>query len=127
MTPSRRKIYRTAVAAGLLVGLAGCASIPPPTDQINTANATISAAATPDGQHYAGEELATARSELAGAQAAVARQDYDQASRLAAMAQADADLARAKSRALAAQSAVVAKTEDNDTLKRRLLDQEPLK
>ena len=127
MTPSRRKIYRTAVAAGLLAGLAGCASIPPPTDQLNAAGATISAAATPDGQHYAAEELASARSELAAAQAAVARQDNDQASRLAAMAQADADLARAKTRALAAQSAVVAKSEDNDTLKRRLLDQEPLK
>lgn len=127
MTPSRRKIYRTAVAACLLAGLAGCASLPPPTNELSAVEAAISAATTPDGQRYAPDELAAARGELAAAQAAMAKQDYDRARSLAGMAQADADLARAKGRAHAAQSAVAAKTEDNETLRRRLLEQEPLK
>ncbi len=137
MTPTRRKIYRTAAAIQLLVGLvlvgvllvglAGCASTPPPTAELGAANAAITVAATPDSQRYAADELAAARNQLTAAQAAMAKQDYPQAQQLAARAQADADLARAKGRALGAQSAVAAKTEDNATLRHRLLDQESLK
>ena len=101
--------------------------MPPPTAEVGAADAAIAVAATPDGQRYAAEELAAAHNELAAAKAAMAAQDYDRAAQLAAAAQADAELARAKGRALAAQSVVAAKTEDNATLRRRLLDQEPLK
>jgi len=111
----------------MLVVLAGCASMPPPTAEVAAAGAAITVAATPDGQHYAADELAAAHNELVAAQAAMAKQDYDQALQLAAAAQADADLANAKGRALGAQAAVAAKTEDNATLRRRLLDQEQLK
>ena len=126
MTPTRRKIHRTAVAAFLLAGLAGCASVPPPTDELAAVENAVAAAATPDGQHYAADELGAARSELSAAKQAMAQRDYDVARALAARAQADADLARAKGRALGARSAVAAKTEDNDALRRRLIDQEPL-
>ncbi|HTD28446.1 MAG TPA: DUF4398 domain-containing protein [Xanthomonadaceae bacterium] len=127
MTPSRRKIYRTSAAVCVLVALAGCASAPPPTVELGAADADITVAATPDSQHYAADELAAARTDLAAAKAAMAKEDYDKARQLAAAAQADADLARAKGRALGAQAAVAAKTEDNATLRRRLLDQEPLR
>lgn len=127
MTPSRQKIHRTATAAGLLVALSGCASLPPPTAEVEAADMAIRVASTPDGQRYAAGELAAAHNDLAAAQAAMARDDYDRARLLVAAALADADLARAKGRALAAQSAVAAKTEDNATLRRRLLEQEPLK
>lgn len=127
MTPTRLKIHRTALAALLLVGLAGCASVPPPTAELGEADAAIaSVAATPEATRYAADELNAARHELAAAQAAMAQQDYALALRLAAGAQADVDLARAKGRALAARSAVAARTEDNEELRRRLLDQEPL-
>jgi hypothetical protein len=127
MTPSRRKIHRTAVAAVLLAGLGGCASVPPPTAELGAADNTIHLAATPDVLHYAAAELDAARRELADAQAASAQQDYPQARALAAAAQADADLARAKGRALAEQAEVAAKTEENATLRRRLLDTEQLR
>ncbi|HEV2606436.1 MAG TPA: DUF4398 domain-containing protein [Xanthomonadaceae bacterium] len=127
MTPSRLKIHRTATAASLLAVLPGCASLPPPTAEIAAADAVIKVASTPDGQRYAANELASAHNDLAAAQAAMAKDDYDRARLLVAAAIADADLARAKGRALAAQSAVADKTEDNATLRRRLLDQEPLK
>ena len=127
MTPSRQKIHRTATAAGLLVVLSGCASLPPPTAEIAGADAAIRVASTPDSQRYAASELASAHNDLAAAQAAMAKSDYDRARMLVAAALADADLARAKGRALAAQSAVADKTEDNATLRRRLLEQEPLK
>ena len=101
--------------------------MPPPTAEVGAADAAIAVAATPDVQRYAAEELAAAHNELAAAKAAMAGQDYDRAAQLAAAAQADAELAHAKGRALAAQSVVAAKTEDIATLRRRLLDQEPLK
>ncbi len=101
--------------------------MPPPTAEVGAADLAIALAATPDGQRYAAEELAAAHNELTAAQAAMSTQDYVRAEQLAAAALADAELAHAKGRALAAQSAVAAKTEDNATLRRRLLDQEPLR
>jgi hypothetical protein len=127
MTPSRRKIHRTAVAAVVLAGLGGCASAPPPNAELGAADDAIHLAATPASRRYAAAELETARHELAAAQAAAAQQDYALARSLAAAAQADADLAHAKSRALAAQADVAARTDENETLRRRLLDQEPLR
>jgi len=125
MTSSRRKIHRTLVAAALLAGLAGCASLPPPGQELDAAQAAI-AAVGPDGQRYAPDELAAAQIEFKAAQDAMAKEDYDRARRLIASVQADADLARAKGRALAAQAQVAVKTQDNADLRHRLLDQEPL-
>jgi hypothetical protein len=127
MTPTRRKIHGTAAAAVLLAALGGCASVPPPTAELDAADSAIHLAASPAAQHYAADELETARHELADAQAAAAQQDYAQARALAAAAQADADLIRAKTRALSGQADVAAKTDENETLRRRLLDQEPLR
>lgn len=111
--------------AAVLAGLAGCATLPPPNQEFASAQASI-AQADADAHRYAPEEWAAADRELADARAAMARQDYDRARPLIAAAQADADLARAKGRALAAQAKVAIKTQENDDLRRRLLDQEPL-
>ncbi|MBS0576095.1 MAG: DUF4398 domain-containing protein [Proteobacteria bacterium] len=111
--------------AAVLAGLAGCATLPPPNQELASAQAAI-AQADADAHRYAPEEWAAADRELADARAAMARQDYDRARPLIAAAQADADLARAKGRALAAQAKVAIKTQENDDLRRRLLDQEPL-
>jgi hypothetical protein len=56
----------------------------------------------------------------------MAKRDYKDARALAEEAQADADLARAKTRMLAARAEIDAKTQDNAELQHRLLDQEPL-
>ena len=127
MTPSCRKIHVTAVAAFLLAGLGGCASLPPPTAELGAADAAIAQADSPAAQRFAAADLDTARHELADARAAAAQQDYERARALAAAALADADLARARTRALAGKAEVAAKTDENETLRRRLLDQEPLR
>ncbi|MBS0193633.1 MAG: DUF4398 domain-containing protein [Proteobacteria bacterium] len=125
MTPTRRKFHRTLVGLALLAGLAGCATLPPPNQEFGVAQATI-AGAGPAATQYAPGEMAAARAELADAQAAMTRENYDRARPLIAAAQADADLARAKGRALSAQAQAATKARDNDDLRRRLLDQEPL-
>ena len=136
MTPSRpilsrailsgTRIHVSAFAVFALVWATAAASMPPPTDVLNAANAALSAAATPDGERYAAAELAAAHRQLEAAQSAMAKRDYKQARELAEEAQADADLARAKARALATRAAIETKTQDNVELQHRLLDQEPL-
>ena len=136
MTPSRpilsrailsgTRIHVIAFAAVALVWATAAAGMPPPTDAMEAANAALAAAATPDGERYAAEELAAAHRQLDAAQAAMAKRDYKQARELAEEAQADADLARAKTRALATRAAIESKTQDNAELQHRLLDQEPL-
>ncbi|MBS0213557.1 MAG: DUF4398 domain-containing protein [Proteobacteria bacterium] len=109
--------------ASVLALLGGCASLPPPNQEFASAQAAL-AGAGPAAAQYAPGELEAARAELADAQAAMTREDYDRARPLIAAAQADADLARAKGRALSAQAQVASKTQENEDLRRRLLDQE---
>ena len=124
--PSGTRIHVIAFAVLALVWATAAASMPPPTDAVEAAHAALTAAATPDGERYAAEELAAAHRQLDAAQAAMAKRDYKQARELAEEAQADADLARAKARALATRAAIESKTQDNAELQHRLLDQEPL-
>lgn len=136
MTPFRRIISRTSlsgvsfhVIAFVAIALAWTnagASTPPPNDALDAASAALTSAATPDGDRYAPDELAAAHRELDAAQAAMSKRDYKNARALAEEAQADADLARAKTRALATRAAIESKTQDNAELQHRLLDQEPL-
>jgi hypothetical protein len=136
MTPSRRIISRTSsssvrfhVIAFVAIALAWAnagASTPPPNDALDAASAALTAATTPDGDRYAPDELAAAHRQLDAAQAAMAKRDYKNARALAEEALADADLARAKTRMLAARAEIDAKTQDNAELQHRLLDQEPL-
>jgi hypothetical protein len=136
MTPFRRIISRTSpssvsfhVIAFIAVALASTnagATTPPPVDALDAANAALTAAATPDGDRYAPDELAAAHRHLDSARAAMAKRDYKEARALAEEAQADADLARAKSHMLAARADIDARIQDNAELQHRLLDQEPL-
>jgi len=136
MTPFRRIISRTSltsvrfhVIAFVAVALAWTnagASTPPPTDALDAANASLTAAATPEGERYAPEELAAAHRQLDAARVAMTKRDYKDARALAEEAQADADLAHARTRMLAARAEIDAKTQDNAELQHRLLDQEPL-
>lgn len=90
--------YRFALQAWLLAGaLQGCASLPPPTSEIAAAQQAVDRAAAADADQYAGDAIARARSELAQAQAAMARGRDNEARDLAAATAVDADLAAALS------------------------------
>ena len=123
---SNASIHVIAFAAVALAWASAAASMPPPTDALEAASAALASAATPDGDRYAAEELAAAHRQLDAARTAMAQRDYKHARELAEEAQADAELARAKTHALATRAAVEAKIQDNAELQHRLLDQEPL-
>jgi hypothetical protein len=89
-----------AVLAATVIGcaLAGCASLPPPTGELQAAQQAVSRADQADADQHAPDLIAAARSELSRAQEAMARDDEDLARRFALSAAADADLAYARSR-----------------------------
>jgi len=94
--------YRFALPATVLlvaITLAGCATLPPPTAELSTAQQSVARATAADGDQYAAQAMAQARSELSQAQAAMAAGDDDSARALALQAAADADFTTASSQA----------------------------
>ena len=92
---------RHAAICGLALGfaLAGCASLPPPTAELDAARQALARADAADADQYAAAQVAQARAGLARAQAAMARGRDDEARAAAIAASADADLAQVLSRA----------------------------
>ena len=114
-TAAIHALRRTSVtlAVGALLGmfLTGCATLPPPTGEIDAAQAAVSAASAADAEQYAPDDLALARDALGRAQAAISVGDDDAARRFAAVASAAGDLARARSRATVAESSLAERTD----------------
>jgi len=94
-----------AVAGVFALGAAGCATTPPPTDQMTVATASVSDANAAGAQAHAPNELKLANDKLASARKAMAEKDYGVALQSAQEAQADAQLAVAKTRAAKARQA----------------------
>jgi hypothetical protein len=86
--------------AALLLALAGCATVPPPTGELAAAEQAVMRAADADADQYAPDILGTARMELSQAQAATAagrnREARDQALAAAAAAMQARELSRAQ-------------------------------
>lgn len=120
MTPSRLKIYRTLLIPGVFF-LSSCASLPPPTTQLNAADAAVVEAREVRADQLAPEQLRAAQNRLAAAKEMMAGKDYELARQLAEQAEADAELAVALSRVAAWRTEVERKTEQNALLRRNLL------
>lgn len=92
---------RHARLCGLAIAfaLAGCATLPPPTAELDAAQQAVARADAADGDQYAAPQLSQARAGLERAQAALARGRDEEARSAALAATADADLAQVLSRA----------------------------
>jgi hypothetical protein len=113
--------YRAASATGFAIALiAGCASIPPPTEQMAVSKSAIANAASAGGTEYAPVEMKAAQDKMDSANRAMAREDYESARRLAEQAQADARLAEKKAQAAKAQKAAGAMQDDLRVLREEL-------
>lgn len=93
-----RSALHVAVLGGSLL-IAGCASLPPPTVELDAARQALVRAEAADADQYAADVLAKARDGLQRAQAAQARGRNEEARAAALAAGADADLARVRSEA----------------------------
>lgn len=116
--PVRPALVATAVWAVLLAGCAGPGQ--PPTAEMATAQASIAQAETAGAVQQAPVELLSARDKFGRAQAAVREERYEQARRLAAQAEVDAELAERKARAVKAQAAAQELARSNDLLRQEI-------
>lgn len=119
MNPSFAQILKLSMALVLASSLPVQAATPP-TAELTAAQQAVSRADSADGDQYAAQELATARSELAQAQAAMAARKYKDALALALAAAADGDLAYAHSRAAQTRTELAQRRAEINDLRRRL-------
>jgi hypothetical protein len=99
-------LRRVITAAVVGAGLAGCASMPPPTEQMAVSRAAIDQAQSAGAVQYASAEYDSARRKLDLATLAIRDQDYVKARRLAEQAEIDANLAQAKAGAAQSEKSV---------------------
>lgn len=107
------------VAAGTLF-VAGCVSIPAPTEQMTNSRAAVAEATNAGSSEYAQSQLKTALEKMGGAEQAMTDKNYEQARNLAEQAQVDAQLALATTRAAKAKKAADALHEDDHVLREEM-------
>jgi septal ring factor EnvC (AmiA/AmiB activator) len=114
--------WRLAVGAiGIAAALmAGCATVPPPTEQLAVSKAAMANAVAAGGPEFAPMEMRTAQEKMDSANQAMAAKEYERAQWMAEQAQVDAQLAASKAQAAKAQKAVLAAQEDSRVLREEL-------
>lgn len=85
--------------------MAGCASMPPPTEQLAVSKAAVTSAVSAGGNEFASIEMKAAQEKLDRATQALEKEDYENARWLAEQAQIDATLAEKKAQSAKAQKA----------------------
>jgi hypothetical protein len=117
----RKILYpRRLVPFALVLACAGCATLPPPTAELEQARQALNRAEADASMAEVDASIAQARSELAAAQAAMARGKDNDARSLALAAAADADLAHAAYQARDAAQAVRQRNADVASLRQML-------
>jgi uncharacterized protein DUF4398 len=93
-------------ALGSLAVAAGCATVPPPTEQMAVSRAALGDAVSAGAGEYAGVDLRDAQLKLDAANVAMGSREYDKARIFAEEAEVDAKLAATRARSAKAQRAV---------------------
>jgi len=103
-----------------LLGIAGCATTPPPNEQMAVARTAVADAVSAGAADYASVDLRNAQDELDRANTAMGARDYERAQRLAESAEADANLAATRARSAKSQRAVAEVKESIRVLREEL-------
>ena len=119
MTPSFAQFLKLSLALVLASAVPALAA-PPPDAELIAAQQAVSRADSADADQYAAQEIATARSTLSQAQAAMAARKHKDALALALAAAADGDLAYARSRAGQTRTELAHRRSEIGDLRRRL-------
>jgi hypothetical protein len=100
--------------------MAGCASIPEPTEQMALSKNAVNNAISEGANEFAPVQLRSAMDKMDAAERAVAEEEYEDAKQLAEQAQVDAQLATSMARAGKAQKTVRELEEGNRTLQQEI-------
>lgn len=106
--------------AGIVIGITGCASLPPPTEQIAVSKAALLRASSAGSNEHAPVELRSATEKMSAAEQAMTKEDYLRAQRLAEQAQVDAKLAETKAALAKAQLAINSADDSNRILREEI-------
>ena len=120
MTHTFKQTLRMAGPALLLLMIAACASMPPPTVELAVSTATVAHAAGSGANEAAPIDMNSARDKLARANKAMTDKDYPLALSLSQEAQADARLAESKADSARAAKAAAAVEADGQALREEL-------
>jgi Domain of unknown function (DUF4398) len=113
--------YRVLGAVGCAaVVIAGCASIPPPKEQMAVSKSAIANAVSAGGSEYAPVEMRAAQEKMDRATRAMEKEDYENARTLAEEAQVDARLAEKKAQSAKAQKAASVMQDDIRVLREEI-------
>jgi Domain of unknown function (DUF4398) len=113
--------YRAVGAIGCaVVAIAGCASVPPPTEQMAVSKSAVANAVSAGGAEYAPVEMKLAQDKMDRARRAMEKEDYENARWLAEEAQADARLAEKKAQSAKAQKAAIVMQDDIRVLREEI-------
>lgn len=119
LTVRKRRIQTAAsvllLAVTLILG--GCASVPPPDNLMNQAQAQLQSARDAGAPDYDPVDFGFAQDKFQQAQQAMANRKYDQAADLADESRADATLARTKAQLAQARAQIQSKTDANRRLR----------
>lgn len=105
----------------LLAALSGCASVVAPTEQVELTRNAVSRAVTADATQFAPVEMKDAQDKLYALERALGEQDFTRARLLAEQAEADANLAERKARALRAQQQLSEARQGIEVLREEML------
>jgi hypothetical protein len=108
-----------AIACAAVV-VAGCASIPPPTEQMAVSRSALANAVSAGSTEYAPAEMRAAQEKMERAGRAMEKEEYESARRLAEEAEADARLAEKKSQSAKAQKAASVTQDDIRVLREEI-------
>jgi hypothetical protein len=88
-------MHRLVITVAVAIFMAGCASIPAPTEQMAISRAAINNASSAGANELAPQQLKFAMEKMGAAEQAMTEKDYVRARQLAEQAQVDAQLAEA--------------------------------
>ncbi len=114
------QVHRASLIAGVVILLAGCASYPPPLEQIAVSRAAVSSASSAGANEFAPREMKSATEKMEGVEQAMKDKKYELALQLAEQAQVDAQLASAVARSAKAKKAAEAVQEDSRILRQEI-------
>lgn len=105
----------------LLTSLGGCASVAAPVEQVELTRDAVNRAVTADATQFAPVEMKSAQSKLYLVERALGEHDFTKARLLAEQAEADANLAERKARALKAEHQLEEAQQGIEVLKQEML------
>ena len=107
-------------AIAIAAAISGCASVPPPTEELALSKAAVANAVSAGAGEFAAPDLSAAQDKVAKADQMMTAKNYEAALWLAEQAHADADVAAARARSAKAHKAAAAAQEDSRVLREEL-------